>query len=292
MHSNIPATSQSDQELSKNQIPGPDIVVVRLPTTKCSASNLLQAKASNDKSPTIVTPIITVRPDGAGEQARSAPPGKMALQSPSLTGSFEEIALAKPPLVKEITVRMPKSKSLIHQGALVKTEDLIKPKQKTPELKGQGKDGADTFKADDTFRVRYPGESGSSESDSSATLGLGASGSNEATRSQPGTHFEWGSPPLGNQVARNDTSPGNPEANEWEEAASAQVVERGPKVTMYKIPDPEDDTSFMMNKNAKLTPTIEKAVTSPMVVEPLWVNVKAKEAPHEWLKLFGAEWTL
>ncbi len=61
----------------------------------------------------------------------SAPPGKMAPWSSSLTGGFKGIASAKPPLVMEITVRIPKSKSLI-QGASVKTEDLIDPVQKTP----------------------------------------------------------------------------------------------------------------------------------------------------------------
>ncbi len=61
---------------------------------------------------------------------------------------------------------------------------------------------------------------------------------------------------------------------------------------MYEVPDEEDDTSFMMNKEAKLTPTIETVVTSPMVVEPSWVDAKAEKVPHEWLKPFGAEWTL
>ncbi|PBK81681.1 hypothetical protein ARMGADRAFT_1091085 [Armillaria gallica] len=209
-HSNIPVTSQTDQKLSKNQTPGPDAIVVRLPTAKCSASNPLQVKASNNKSPTIVTPIITVRPDEAGKQALSAPPGKTALWSPSLAGSFEEIASAKPPLVKEITVRLPKSKSLIHQGALAKTEDLTGPVQETPTTR------------------------------------------NEGTR----TRREM------------------------------------PKVCMYEVPDNEDDTSFMMNKNTKLIPPIETVVTSPMVVKPSWVNMKAKEALHEWLKPFRAEWTL
>ncbi len=120
-HSNIPATSQSDQKLSKNQTS--DIVVVRLPTTKRSASNLLQAKALDNKSPTIVTPIITVRPDRALDKVHSAPFDEAALRSPSLAGRYEGIALAKPPLVKEITVRLPKFKSLIHQGALDPTQD-------------------------------------------------------------------------------------------------------------------------------------------------------------------------
>ncbi len=56
-HSNIPATSQSDQELNKNHTGSQEPVVVRLPAGP-STSNLLQAKA-NGKSPTIVTPSIT-----------------------------------------------------------------------------------------------------------------------------------------------------------------------------------------------------------------------------------------
>ncbi len=56
-HSNIPATSQSDQELNKNHTGSQEPAVVRLPAGPLT-SNLLQAKA-NGKSPTIVTPSIT-----------------------------------------------------------------------------------------------------------------------------------------------------------------------------------------------------------------------------------------
>ncbi len=193
-------------------------MVVRLPTTKRSASNLLQAKVPNDKSPTIVTPIITDKPDGALDKAHSAPFDKAALRSPSLAGSYEGIALAKPPLVKENTVRLPKSKSLKHQGALDPTQD---------DQKAEG-----------------------------------------------------------------------------QEAASAQAVERGHQTTLIEVPDDQDITSFMMNKKANLTPPLETAVTSPTVVEPSQVDATAEEAPqlsrtytsgesyHEWLKPFGAEWTL
>ncbi len=48
----------------------------------------------------------------------------------------------------------------------------------------------------------------------------------------------------------------------------------------------------MMNEKAKLTPTIEITVTSPTVVEPSWLNAKAENVLHEWLKPFRAEWTL
>ncbi len=136
MHLNIPVAMTSRPE-TKQESTGGKATIVKLPA-KRSASNPLRAKASNDKSPTIVTPIIMVRPDGAGEQAHSTPPGEMALQSPCLAGSYEGIALAKPPLVKEITVKMPKSKSLIHQGALAKTKDLTGPMQETPNYRNEG----------------------------------------------------------------------------------------------------------------------------------------------------------
>ncbi len=91
-----------------------------------------------------------------------------------------------------------------------------------------------------------------------------------------------------------------------QEAASAQAVYRGHKVEMSEVADQDDDTSFMMNMKSKLTSPIDIdiAVTSPTVVEPSWVDVTAKEAPqlsrtytsgetyNEWLKPFGAEWTL
>ncbi len=202
------------------------MIVVKLPA-KRSASNPLRVKAVNNKSPTIVTPILmvehqsrhfpmgtaavtNVQPDWAGEQTFSIPPDKMAPQSPSLTGSYEGITLAKPPLVKEITVRIPKSKSLIHQGASAKTKDLTNPVQETPTNRNEG-------------------------------------------------------------------------------AQTGWVMR---KVCMYEVPDQEDDTSFMMNMKTKFAPTIETMVTLPMVVEPSWVDVKAEKVPHEWLKPFGAEWTL
>ncbi len=91
-----------------------------------------------------------------------------------------------------------------------------------------------------------------------------------------------------------------------QEAASAQAVHRGHKVEMSEVADQDDDTSFMMNMKSKLTTPIDidTAVTSPMVVEPSRVDAMAKEAPQlsrtytsgetysEWLKPFGAEWTL
>ncbi len=75
---------------------------------------------------------------GQGEQMLSILPDEMAPWSSSLAGGFEGIASAKPPVVTEITVRIPKSKSLIHQGALAKTEDLTDPVQETPTDRNEG----------------------------------------------------------------------------------------------------------------------------------------------------------
>ncbi len=88
--------------------------------------------------------VTNARPDGTGEQALSAPPGETALWSPRLVGSYKGIAMVKPPLVKEITVRLPKSKSLERQGALEptkdaqKTQDLTDPVQETPTTRNEG----------------------------------------------------------------------------------------------------------------------------------------------------------
>ncbi len=93
-----------------------------------------------------------------------------------------------------------------------------------------------------------------------------------------------------------------------QEAASTQAVNRGRKVSMSEVSDQDDNTSFMMNMKSKLTTPLDldldATVTSPTVVEPSGVDATAKEVPqlshtytsgetyHEWLKPFGAEWTL
>ncbi len=141
-HLNIPATSQSDQKLSKNHTGSQEPAVVRLPAGP-STSNLLQVKA-NGKSPTIATPSITAlrqsrppmmefqaavtneRPVGTEGVVLSVSTAFTALRSPCLAGSFEGIALVetvdlamKPPLGKEITICLPKCKSpLPSMGAL------------------------------------------------------------------------------------------------------------------------------------------------------------------------------
>ncbi len=135
-HLNIPVATTSRPE-TKQESTVQHATIVRLPA-KHLASSPSRVKASNDKSPIIVTPIITVQLDRAREQMLSIPPGETAPWSSSLAGGFKGMALAKPPLVTEITIRILKSKSLIHQGASAKTEDLIDPVQKTPTNRNEG----------------------------------------------------------------------------------------------------------------------------------------------------------
>ncbi len=61
---------------------------------------------------------------------------------------------------------------------------------------------------------------------------------------------------------------------------------------MVEVPDEEDDTSFKMNTKANLTPPVASEVTQSMVADPPGPGTKTEKVPHEWLKPFGAEWTL
>ncbi len=129
VHLNIPAcdltTRQEAKEESKQNAEAGETLAE--PLAKRSASTSSQEKALNDKLPTIATPIIMARPDGAREQAsdtsldEAAPweNPEEAPWSPSCTRSFEGIATVKPPLVMEFPALKPKSKSPAQQGAWV-----------------------------------------------------------------------------------------------------------------------------------------------------------------------------
>ncbi len=112
---------------------------------------------------------------------------------------------------------------------------------------------------------------------------------------------------------------------EWEEAASAQAVKRGHQVTMIKVPDDEDDTSFrewvasgcptispkqdisvlptppespsasiwpLPTEGVALTYIRMKEMTSLMVATPIVASAKVLEAPHRWMRPFEVSWTL
>ncbi len=333
-HSNIPATSPLDQELTENHIESQEPVVVRLPAGP-STSNLLQAKA-NGKSPTIVTPSITAwhqsetpttedqtneRPVGTGEKALNAPPAFTALRSPCLAGSFEGIASdkticldVKPPLVKEIIVRLPECKSP------VPSLEALGPKLSMPR---RSRTNRNRVSAPDQFAnaCRDAGrlEDGGTPNETRdlTTTVTGSKGPVEGNLLSDGEKLEAlaRSAVPAQPVAslrgdafekRTSRSTTDHQLAVGQEAASAQAVYRGRKVTMSEVSDQDDNTSFMTNMKSKLTAPLDldATVTSPTVVEPSRVDAMAEEDPqlsrtytsgetyHEWLKPFGAEWTL
>ncbi len=121
-----------------------------------------------------------------------------------------------------------------------------------------------------------------------------------------------------------DNSSGYREAEEREEAASAQAVNRGHTVTVVEVPDEEDDVSYRkwvargsptispIRKSAKLptppdspkttspppnegvgpTCVSKNEVTSPTVAAPSMASAKVREAPHRWMRPFEVDWTL
>ncbi len=72
----------------------------------------------------------------------------------------------------------------------------------------------------------------------------------------------------------------------------ARTRQETPKVCMVEVPDKEDDTSFKQWQKANLTPSVAPEVTQSMVARSTDPSVKTEKVLHEWLTLFGAEWTL
>ncbi len=277
-HSNIPATSQSDQELSKNHTGSQEPAVVRLPTGP-STSNSLRAKA-NGKLPTIATPSIMAlhqsrppmmefqaavtneRPVGTGE-ALSVLPAFTALRSPCLAGSFEGIAsvktvdlAVKPPLGKEITIWLPKCKSPVpSQGALgPKPDDAAIRKikdepesSKCPQLvanacrdAGRLDDGG-TLNETRNLSTRRTGLKDQVKVTSCRTV--------RSLRQSLDQQCQLNLSPLYRVIpSRKRTSHSTTDLKAaGQEAASAQAVNRGRKVSMSEVQDQDDNTSFMMN---------------------------------------------
>ncbi len=335
-HSNIPATSQSDQELSKNHTGSQEPAVVRLPAGP-STSNSLRAKA-NGKLPTIATPSITAlcqsrppttefqaavtneRPVGTEGVALSASTAFTALRSSCLTGSFEGIAsveavdlAAKPPLGKEITVCLPKCKSpLPSAGALGPKPVCAKKIGDEPESSKCPRPVANACR--DAGRLENRGMPNETRDLTTTVTGskepvegdLLTDGGKLKAIARSAVSAQHVAPLQGDTFEERTSRSTTDQKAVGQEAASAQAVQRGHKVAMSEVPDQDDNTSFMMNMKSKLMSPIDidTAVTSPMVVEPSWVDAMAKEAPQlsrtytsgetysEWLKPFGAEWTL
>ncbi len=312
-HSNIPATSQSDQELRKNHTGSQEPAVVRLPAGP-STSNPLWVKV-NGKLPTIVTPSITAlhqsrppikefqaavtneRPVGTEELAFDAPsPAFTALRSPCLAGSFEGIAMAKPPLGKEITVCLPKCKSpLPSSGALGPKPVYAKKIEDEPELSKCPRPVANACR--DTGRLKDRGTPNETRDLTTTVTGLKepvesdllTDGGKLKAIARSEVSAQPVAPLQGDAFEkRTSRSMTNQQVAVGQEAASAQAVHRGRKVSMSEVSDQEDNTSFMMNMKSKLTTPIdiETAVTSPTIVEPSQVDAKAKEGPAALAHLY------
>ncbi len=133
------------------------------------------------------------------------------------------------------------------------------PTETTHEPVGQGKDGADATDAArrssllaDPSRVVGPEEqtSRSQTSASKSQEGAGPTGKSvhlaQVKPAVPDCTYgmDWGGPSRAVTDSHPDNSSGYREAEEREEAASTQAVNRGHTVTMIEVPDEEDDTAY------------------------------------------------
>ncbi len=145
MHSNIPARDFTTRNKTKEELKQ-DVGITQ--PTKCSASNSLQAKAANDKAPTIVPPIITVRappsdsldvrataqlqPDGADKVLR-ADSEKAALHNSNVSPwghshaeDLEANTSAQPPLITESHARRSEFKSPLEEALMEHTMKTVR----------------------------------------------------------------------------------------------------------------------------------------------------------------------
>ncbi len=264
--------------------------------------------------------VMNERPVGTEGVVLSASTAFMALRSPCLAGSFEGIAsvetvdlAAKPPLGKEITICLPKCKSpLPSAGALGPKPVYTKKIKDEPDSSKCPRPVANA--CCDAGRLDNGGTPNETRDLTTTVTGskepvegdLLMDGEKLKAIAYLAVSAQPVAPLWGDSFEERTSRSMTDLKAAGQEAASAQAVHRGHKVEMSEITDQDDDTSFMMNMKGKLTSPIDidTAVTSPTVVEPSRVDATAKEAPQlsrtytsgetysEWLKPFGAEWTL
>ncbi len=341
MHSNIPSRDFTTRNETKEELKQ-DVGTTQ--PTKRSASNSSRAKAANDKAPTIVSSIITVKispsdslevhtmawlqPDGAdkvlhADSGKAAlPDGNVSPWGPSHAEDLEASALMKPPLRTESHARRSEFKSpseeaptkndlktMCSNGPIVQCNDLQLSKSpgSATAPQDQGRDsGGETrhpsYRVDGGLEVGMRNDSLSPEE-----KGLMTGNHDHSVQVKPivpqgdslvqtnllQPESPLGDPDKGVHVARTVGCTIAPTkiADEGE-AASAQVVKRGPQVRMEEVPDHEDDTSFQLSQKANRNSSIAPEVTQSMVAEPSNAGAKTEKVPHKWLKPFGAEWTL
>ncbi len=284
--------------------------------TKHLASNSLRANAFDDKSSTIMTPVITA----SVERRLDGKEDHEALQDPDATS----------PMVEDPRIRSPAA-SCENSGSTTEkaartgwAERQTRTVTKRPELPEESAPYPSRVVGpeEQTLRGR-PSASNSPE-------GAGETGKSvHSAQVKPAVPdrtygMDWDGPSRAVIDSHPDNSSGFRKAEEREEAASAQAVNRGHQVTMIEIPDDDDDTAYrqwLKRESPPISPKRKSAglptppdfpkttspppnegvgptcvrkgtVTSPTVAVPSGAGAKAKEVPHRWFKPFEVDWTL
>ncbi len=226
-----------------------------------------------------MTPVITA----SVERRLDGKEDHEAQQSPSTTG----------PMVEDPRIRSPAaayfgSGSTTEKAAWPgrQAEDQTRTVNKRPETLEES--------ATQTPRARGPeGRTVLSIPNATPVLGLGRGDDSTVVFPSPIDRpfdvLDSRKPKTGR--ACTDSPSGHHGAEERSEAASAQAVKRG-QVTVKEIPDDDDETSFRMSQRSNQKPLVVHEETQSTVTEPLGSGAKTEKVPHEWLKPFGAEWTL
>ncbi len=265
--------------------------------TKRLASSSSRVNASDEKSSTIMTPVITA----SVERRLDGKEDREAQQSPDATSPMVE-----DPRIRSPAVVCKDSNSTMEKAARSgrRAEGQTRTVSKRPE----------TLEESATQNPRATGPEGRAVLPTpNATPVLGLDRRDDSTVVYPlpiDRSFDVldGRKPKAGRACPDNPS-GHHGAEERKEAASAQAVKRGPQVTMVEVPDDDDDTAYrrwiqkgnpdtldptsrLPNKGVGPTYVTKEEVTSPTVAAPTRASAKVQEAPHRWFRPFEVDWTL
>ncbi len=295
-HSNIPAhdfTTRSETKEESKQTDGAAVPKTAQPAKRLASSSS-RVKASDEESPTIVTPTITTRQSGSSITEdtlttimRSGGAGQEFYSNPDeATSSADESAKeleASPSHDQSQGLRPQKHELLTTEGRLGIPNVTRNPMEAQASYEGRGV-------SDQAGKSVH-----SAQVESSVSACISGQDQDDAPRectsdSPPATGMD-------NQKTRYPVGTGAPQTTgeriaAGKEAASAQAVKRGHQVQVEEIPDDEDDTSFLLSQKTNKNLPIAHEETQSMVAKFSDSGVKTEKVPHEWLKPFEAEWTL
>ncbi len=237
---------------------------------KRSASSSLRVKASDEKSPTIVTPIIMTRQSGS-----------LVMEDTQTTTTRSDRA------GQEFHSNPGEATSSVDESA--EESKLNSPEQAEASTKMEDLDiGKETLKA-----MRDPvGPEGTDRAGNSVHSVQVESAVRDGPSGIRTSHLA-GEPYPDTVPHTSSCDPaGYRAADEKEEAASAQAVKRGPQVQVEEIPNDKDDTSFRLSQKTNKTPPVAHEETQSTVAESLDSGAKTEKVPSGWLKPFEAKWTL